>query len=523
MSAPFRQAPSSREALIRRIEALRRARGDDPDATGATPAACRGVSGRNVDATVQAAAGLGISRRALQEGLAFDLGAAGASDAWVSWEDFGALLGRIGALRGEEGLGRLGEQALQSPLFRAIGVGAGAFFDERDLYQWILRLVFREDGLYFSGVDGRIEVHGPRRLRVVFESRGAVYSRPFAAAMAGIVRSVPRLVGRRPAEVAFDVTPARMTLDVQLAARVGGGSLVRRVAHLVGLPDPGDDAETIHGLYTELVETNRLLSEKLEALEASRAARQQMEEHLTRVRQMQAVGRFAGAVAHDFNNLLTVVVSVSGLLRDGTEAGCEARRHLDVIDDVARRATDLTKELRGLGPAAPNTAPTVDVRRLVARAEPMLRSLAGSDVSLRSELGDAPLGARIEPASLERVLANLVTNARESMGGPGHVWIRVRPVELDGAFTSRHPGASEGPHVEVRVTDDGPGMPEAVRVRVFEPFFSTKAPSDGRGLGLATVFGLVAAADGTVWVDSAPGEGATFRIYLPHLAIEARP
>jgi CheY-like chemotaxis protein len=145
----------------------------------------------------------------------------------------------------------------------------------------------------------------------------------------------------------------------------------------------------------------------------------------------------------------------------------------------------------------------------------MLRPMLRDDVSLETALARGLRHVRADPGQIEQVLVNLAANARDAMPRGGRLVIETANVDVDAAFAREHLGLSPGPHVLLSVTDDGLGMDEAIRARIFEPFFTTKEPGQGTGLGLSTVLGIVEQSGGTVWVESLPGRGATFRVYLP--------
>jgi signal transduction histidine kinase len=506
--------PPSREELLRRVRELRRELGEELPELASGNA---GVSGRNVTSTVAAAERLGLARDALQERVSFSFAATGRPDVWITWAQFDELLESIEEMAGADSLAALGEQALESPLFRAATVVAGSFFSPHDLYTWMIPFVFREGGLYFRGVDARVEDHGPRHLRIVFESRGAVYSGAFAGAMAGIMRNAPRMLDKPRAEVRVERSPDRLRFDVTLARQ---DSVKSKLARWVRGDRGAATSEELRALCADLVEQNQRLEEQLEALEASRKARRRLEERLRQVRQMQLIGRFAGALAHDFNNLLTVVVSTATLLRTSPPHGPIHGEGLRIIEEAAQRAATLTRKLSKLGARHPGPVPPSDLRKVIDSLEPMIRNALGPGRSVAIHGGNLRVGVQLEPSAIEQILVNLAANARAAMSEGGRLTIEIEQVELGPEFVGDHPGSRVGRHVLLRVSDDGEGMTDAIRRRVFEPFFSTRSDDGGSGLGLASVHAVVTGAGGTVWVDSSPGEGATFRIYFPEVSLD---
>jgi CheY-like chemotaxis protein len=157
----------------------------------------------------------------------------------------------------------------------------------------------------------------------------------------------------------------------------------------------------------------------------------------------------------------------------------------------------------------------VDVDRLVADSHAMLRRMIGEDIELRIASGQNLWAVKADPNQLQQVIMNLVVNARDAMPQGGTLWIETANAEVDAAMVLAHPWMTPGSYVQLSVRDSGTGMDENVRAHLFEPFFTTKPVGKGTGLGLATVYGIVKQSGGHVLVDSAPGAGSTFRIYLP--------
>jgi len=494
----------SREALVAEIEALRRRLGE-PSLEEET-----GVSGRNVDAIVELVRRIGIDAAQLQEGLELDLARARRPNVWISWAAFNAILERVRELAGDDAVVRLGQLALESPLFRALGLAAGAFVSEHALMTWVNRVVWREDGLYFRGVDARLDALGRRALRVTWRGRGHVtFSRGFALAMQGVTRELPRLVGAAPAEAELlEDGPARVVLHVRLAERrrAGVGRWLSRLVSRRG-------ADELRGLYTELVETNQLLQEKLLELEASRSARRALERRLEQRRRMEMLGRFAATIRHDFNNLLTVILNHAQFISMELDGDDPRKGDIDVVVSMAERAAALARQLRGFDLRSRAPEAPIDLHAVVEGSKRMLARITDGEVELVYARDESPATVLVEPSRAEQVLVNLVLNAKEAMPDGGRVEIETRIEEVDPAYARRHPPLEPGPHVRLSVRDEGHGVPEAARDRIFEPFYTTKA--EGHGVGLATVYAVVTAAGGTVVVDSDEGRGARFDAWLP--------
>jgi two-component system cell cycle sensor histidine kinase/response regulator CckA len=245
--------------------------------------------------------------------------------------------------------------------------------------------------------------------------------------------------------------------------------------------------------------------------------RAQLEAQLRQSQKMDAMGQLAGGVAHDFNNLLTVINGwCETLAADNTT---EHRPAIDEIRRAATRAGTLTAQLLAFGRKAAVTPRVVDLNDAIADVAKMLARVIGEDIALDIRPNATPRHVRIDTGQLSQVLVNLAVNARDAMPEGGRLSISTRPSEM-GRIEARPHGVSPGDYVCLTVSDTGHGMTHEVAARAFEPFFSTKGDR-GTGLGLATVYGIVRQAGGTIFVRSRAGEGATFSILLPSALPEA--
>ena len=241
--------------------------------------------------------------------------------------------------------------------------------------------------------------------------------------------------------------------------------------------------------------------------------RKRLEEQLRQAQKMEAIGLLAGGVAHDFNNLLAVILGFSELAARKLPSGHPVASQLSEVFEAARRGGELTRKLLAFSRKQIIQLRPVDVGAQVDDFTRMIQRIVGEDVELVVERGPDTVAVRADPTQLEQVLLNLCTNARQAMPEGGRLALRTRGVELDEGFATHHPWARAGSFAEITVTDTGVGMDAATMARIYEPFFTTKR--DGTGLGLATVYGIVQQHGGFLGVDSAPGAGTTFRVYLP--------
>ena len=240
-----------------------------------------------------------------------------------------------------------------------------------------------------------------------------------------------------------------------------------------------------------------------------------LEARLRQAQKMEAVGRLAGGVAHDFNNLLTAITGSLTLAMRDVDEGSRARRWLNEVDAAAWRAAALTRQLLAFSRKQIIAPRVLDLREVVSGLRPMLGRLIGEDVELATTLADDACLVDVDQGQIEQVLLNLAANARDAMPFGGRLALDVSVTDIDERFARSHPEARAGPHAVLSVKDTGHGMTDEVRSRVFEPFFTTKPAGSGTGLGLAMVYGAVQQNRGWIEVDSAPGHGTTFRIFLP--------
>ncbi len=241
--------------------------------------------------------------------------------------------------------------------------------------------------------------------------------------------------------------------------------------------------------------------------------RAELQQQLERMRKLESIGRLAGGIAHDFNNLLTPIMGYTEMARMQVLEGSPAARNLDRVTHAAGRARDLIGQFLAFGRKQVLKVEICSLNTLVSEYENVLRRLVREDIELTLALSPRLVSCRVDPSQMEQILLNLVSNAVDAMGGPGVLTISTREVAVDAAHAP--PDVQPGLHVMLSVSDTGAGMDAATRERIFEPFFTTKEHEGGTGLGLATVYGLVHQHQGHLRVQSEPGCGATFEVYLP--------
>jgi len=244
-------------------------------------------------------------------------------------------------------------------------------------------------------------------------------------------------------------------------------------------------------------------------------AHKQLETQLIQAQKMEAVGRLAGGVAHDFNNLLTAMMSYGDLLLHSLPQDDPLRQHTEQIMKAADRASVLTRQLLAFSRKQILEPRVINLNEVVVDVEKMLLRLIGEDIDLVTVL-DRDLGpVKSDPGHIEQVILNLAINARDAMPQGGKLTIETANVYLDEAYARSHVGVRPGPYEMLAISDNGTGMDPETQAHIFEPFFTTKESGKGTGLGLATVYGIVKASGGHIWVYSEPGHGTTFKIYFP--------
>jgi len=247
------------------------------------------------------------------------------------------------------------------------------------------------------------------------------------------------------------------------------------------------------------------------------SARKALEEQCGQAQRMEALGRLAGGVAHDFNNLLTIIGGYGRMLLDSIDAKNPLRKDVEPIVEAAARASGLTRQLLTFSRRQLVLPKIVDVNRLITKMHRMLRRVIGEDIELTLALRPGVGRTVIDPGQIEQVIMNLAVNARDAMPTGGKLSIATENLEIaDLTSLELAPGA----YVRLTISDTGSGMDEQTRLHVFEPFFTTKV--QGTGLGLAMVYGIVKQAGGEIEVESAPGQGTCFRIYLRRTRKPAR-
>ena len=268
------------------------------------------------------------------------------------------------------------------------------------------------------------------------------------------------------------------------------------------------------GTRTRVEISARIVADgRIQAVIRDVSERHRLAEQLRQAQKMEAIGQLTGGIAHDLNNVLGVVLANSGLLRDALPADRDDMlADLGEIEGAAKRGASMIGKLMSFSRQAPLEMTAVDLGGIVDRVVDTLRRLLPTHIAVVADRVPAPVVVRADPIAVEQILLNLATNARDAMPAGGSLRVRVSAVTLRDGEGDDVAGGEFGCFT---ISDDGAGMSEEVRARVFEPFFTTKPASQGTGLGMAMVYGLVRQQGGTISLRSAPGAGTTVRVCLP--------
>ena len=265
------------------------------------------------------------------------------------------------------------------------------------------------------------------------------------------------------------------------------------------------------GEIEKVVIVSRDITERKQAEELLR----RRDEQLRQSQKMEAVGRLSGGIAHDFNNLLGVIIGYSESIEHRLTPNDPLRKSAEEIRKAGERAASLTHQLLAFSRQQVLQPQILDLNALVTDMGKMLRRLIGMHIELTTNLATELGQVKAEQSQIEQVIVNLAVNARDAMPEGGTLLIETSNLDVNENLASSFPFLQPGPYVLLTVTDTGIGMDANTRRHIFEPFFTTKGPGKGTGLGLATVYGVAKQSGGGVIVDSEPGKGSTFKIFLP--------
>ncbi len=274
----------------------------------------------------------------------------------------------------------------------------------------------------------------------------------------------------------------------------------------------------VHSIPMQDADGQWLIAEfKVDITERKQAeeSREKLQAQLNHAQKMESIGRLAGGVAHDFNNMLGVILGYADLAVGKLDANKELLGDLVEIRRAAQRSADLTRQLLAFARKQTVTPKVLNLNETVEGMLNMLRRLIGEDLALVWHPGPADVQINMDPSQIDQILANLCVNAKDAVSVGGKIVITTETFTVDKDYSGPHTEAVHGKYALLSVSDNGIGMSSEIIARLFEPFFTTKELGKGTGLGLATVYGIVKQNGGFIEVESEPGKGASFKIFLP--------
>lgn len=251
--------------------------------------------------------------------------------------------------------------------------------------------------------------------------------------------------------------------------------------------------------------------------------RKLLEEQLRQAQKLESVGRLAGGIAHDFNNMLTAINGYSDLTLRKLDPENPLRRNIEEIKKAGERSALLTQQLLAFSRQQVLQPKVLDLNETIHETSKMLRRLIGEDIELKLVLNPKIRRIKADPGQLAQVIMNLTVNARDAVTKDGEITVYTDDIYLDEKFVKMHYPIKAGDYVVLSVSDNGAGMDNETRNRIFEPFFTTKGQTEGTGLGLATVYGIVKQSGGYIWMESEIGRGTTFLLCFPPVLDEIKP
>jgi two-component system cell cycle sensor histidine kinase/response regulator CckA len=316
---------------------------------------------------------------------------------------------------------------------------------------------------------------------------------------------------------------ATILADLATELRFEGARVLREfgIQSGVTVPIPGSAGRAYGVLAAHETRVREFSVDDLHFLQAvahilgAAIARLRSEATSRQAQRLEAVGRLAGGIAHDFNNILAAIIGYSEVVQGNLKATDPSQKDLEEILNASQRAAGLTRQLLAFSRQQVLQPRLMNLNDSVRGIEGMVSRLLGKQVDFRVEIADDLAMVRADPSQVEQVILNLCVNARDAMSGGGTLTVSTRNVDATHDGSEPPTAGRSYPQVMLSVTDTGTGMDADTKARIFEPFFSTKSPDQGTGLGLATVYGIVQQSGGELVVDSELGHGSTFKVLLP--------
>jgi PAS domain S-box-containing protein len=373
------------------------------------------------------------------------------------------------------------------------------------------RLLYDKAPLGYQLLDetGRVIEVNQTWLEIMGFSREEVIGKSFASFLA------PDQAARFPEGIAAFFERGEISNVETKLVKKDGSSLIALFNGKIA-SRPGNGVRQAHCLFSDISACKQAEQEKA-ALETK----------LFQMEKIEAIGTLAGGIAHDFNNILTAILGNAELLLLSPEESwppVQMKAALREVLIAGERARDLVHQILTFSRQGEQKKQGVEIHPLVEETLRLLRASLPATIEIRQTLAADQAAVLADPSQLHRVVMNLCTNAYQSMGQQGGVLeVGGGAVELSAAQAESQPGLHPGSYVKLSVKDTGQGMTPEVMARIFEPYFTTRAPGEGSGLGLAVVYGIVSSLGGVITVESEPGQGTTFQVYLPRIDLPAMP
>jgi PAS domain S-box-containing protein len=353
---------------------------------------------------------------------------------------------------------------------------------------------------------------------IATDRRGSVrFLNPVAEALTGWSQQDAK---GRPLKEVFQSVDTETGASVQVPSPEALRGIVTLPANIYLISKSGDQVFIDDSLAPVQIDSGRVLGSILVFRDATRRRQNEValiesERQRLQAQRMEAVGRFAGGVAHDFNNLLTLINGYADLALMQVDRSSPERDGIEEIRKAGERAASLTRQLLVFSRGQPVKLEVMDLNKIVANFEKMLRRLIGEDIELVTILASESLHVRVDVGQIEQVIMNLAVNARDAMPGGGRLTLQTGVEKPDESIAGPDPGEVSAAYAVLTVTDTGIGIDPQTKAHLFEPFFTTKEVGKGTGLGLSIIYGIVKSHKGHLRVRSEPGRGSAFEVCLP--------
>lgn len=330
--------------------------------------------------------------------------------------------------------------------------------------------------------------------------------------------SAENAVGKNITDLIVPPSPPGAARSALAQALAGDGATIGERIEVTAVNAAGHEFPVELSLNQVAISGSRLLvavTRDLRDVRQREAERDELQHRLEATQRLESVGQLAGGIAHDFNNLLSVILTYASFVLESVDPGNPAYADLEEIERAAKKAADLTRQLLLFSRKESVRLELVELAPILADLDRLLRRTMPEDVELDFLVGDELPPVQIDRSQLEQVVVNLITNARDALPKGGRIVIDAQTALGSDEAAAPEEAASRRAGVMLSVSDNGTGIEPEVLQHIFEPFFTTKGRTHGTGLGLATVYGIVTRFNGSITVDSEPGIGTTFRVYLP--------